>query len=263
MSAELINYVDKRVSVITNDGRNYVGTLKGFDRLTNLVLVSCEERVFSPDADLHVDQLGVQIIRGDNLALVGEIDDSPVPPTTRAPFEPASTQSFWIGFVVRRRKSMGLEEQCVAEIRALSIDMVQAANSGHPGMPLGMAPAAHVLFARVMTYAASQPNFPNRDRFVLSNGHGCALLYSMLHLCGNEHLTMEQLKNFRQYESLTPGHPESHITPGVEVTTGPLGQGIAMGVGMAIARKHVAARFNKPDFDLINHKITTRSDSFR
>lgn len=137
-------------------------------------------------------------------------------------------------------------------VRGLSADMVQKANSGHPGMPLGMAPVAHVLWTRFMNYDPKDTQWPNRDRFVLSNGHGCALQYSMLHMAGYA-LTLDDLKNFRQLHSKTPGHPEVHITPGVEVTTGPLGQGIANGVGMAIAEANMAATFNKPGFELFNN----------
>jgi transketolase len=136
-------------------------------------------------------------------------------------------------------------------IRMLSADAVEKANSGHPGMPMGMAELATVLWLKYLNFNPKQPHWINRDRFVLSNGHGCMLLYSMLHLSGYD-VSLEDLKNFRQWDSKTPGHPEFHFTPGVEATTGPLGQGIANGVGMAIAEKVMAARFeNGP----INHRV--------
>ena len=127
---------------------------------------------------------------------------------------------------------MSQDELCINTIRALSADVVQGANSGHPGAPMGCAPMAHVLFSEVMKFSAGNLSWPNRDRFVLSNGHCCALQYVMLHLCGYD-LSMDDLKNFRQLESKTPGHPESHMTGGIEVSTGPLGQGISNAVGFA------------------------------
>lgn len=145
-----------------------------------------------------------------------------------------------------------LTQLCINTIRALGADLPQAANSGHPGAPMGMAPMAHILWTEVMNYSPSNPKWYNRDRFILSNGHACALLYTMLHLTGYP-LTMDDLKHFRKVGSKTPGHPESHITEGVEVTTGPLGQGIANGVGMAIAQHHLAARFNKPNFPIVDN----------
>lgn len=137
-------------------------------------------------------------------------------------------------------------------IRFLSMDAVQKANSGHPGMPMGMADIAEVLWHDYLQHNPVNPRWMNRDRFVLSNGHGCMLLYSLLHLTGYD-LTIQDLKNFRQLHSKTPGHPEHGETPGVETTTGPLGQGLANAVGMAIAEKHMAATFNRPEFDVINH----------
>ena len=137
-------------------------------------------------------------------------------------------------------------------IRALSIDAVQKANSGHPGMPMGMADIAEVLWNDFMKHNPKAPNWPNRDRFILSNGHGCMLLYALLHLTGYD-LSMEEIQQFRQLHSKTPGHPEYGCAPGVETTTGPLGQGIANGVGMALAERHMATRFNEPGFDLIDH----------
>ena len=142
-----------------------------------------------------------------------------------------------------------VDEQAVNTIRCLAPDMVQKANSGHPGMPMGMAPVAHVLWSRLMRYNAKNTKWWNRDRFLLSNGHGCALQYILLHLAGYD-LSMDDLKNFRQLGSRTPGHPESHMTAGVEVTTGPLGQGVANGVGLALAAAHLASNYNKPDAHL-------------
>lgn len=137
-------------------------------------------------------------------------------------------------------------------IRALAMDAVQKANSGHPGMPMGMADIATVLWTQFLQHNPSNPKWMNRDRFVLSNGHGSMLLYSLLHLTGYA-LSIEDLKEFRQLHSKTPGHPELGYTPGIETTTGPLGQGFANAVGLALAEKILAAQFNQPDFDLINH----------
>lgn len=137
-------------------------------------------------------------------------------------------------------------------IRALSMDAVQQANSGHPGMPMGMADIAEVLWHDYLHHNPLNPQWLNRDRFVLSNGHGALLLYSLLHLSGYE-LSLEELKNFRQLHSKTPGHPEYGLTPGVETTTGPLGQGLANAVGMALAEKMLAAQFNRPDFAIVDH----------
>ncbi len=137
-------------------------------------------------------------------------------------------------------------------IRALSMDAVQKANSGHPGMPMGMADIAEVLWCDVLRHNPAHPEWPNRDRFVLSNGHGSMLLYSLLHLSGYA-LPMEELERFRQLHSMTPGHPEYGMTPGVETTTGPLGQGLANAVGMALAEKLTAAHFNREGFPLVDH----------
>lgn len=145
-----------------------------------------------------------------------------------------------------------LDQVCVNTIRFLSVDAVQKANSGHPGLPLGAAPMAYVLWTRFLKYNPADPDWFDRDRFVLSAGHGSMLLYSLLHLTGYD-LSLEDLKHFRQWESRTPGHPEREMTPGVEVTTGPLGQGFANGVGMAIAEAHLAARFNRDGHRIIDH----------
>jgi len=148
--------------------------------------------------------------------------------------------------------SSSIDQLTVDTLRFLSLDAVQKANSGHPGLPLGAAPMAYVLWAKVMNYNAQNPKWFNRDRFVLSAGHGSALLYSLLHLAGYD-LTLKDLMEFRQTGSRTPGHPESMFTPGIEVTTGPLGQGFGNGVGIAIAEAHLAARYNKPGYTLIDH----------
>ncbi|OSX64954.1 hypothetical protein POSPLADRAFT_1167097 [Postia placenta MAD-698-R-SB12] len=144
------------------------------------------------------------------------------------------------------------DDICVATIRALAADVVGKANSGHPGAPMGMAPVAHVLFSRFFNANPKSSKWYNRDRFVLSNGHACALQYILLHLLGYK-LSMDDLKQFRQIDSLTPGHPEAGHTDGIEVTTGPLGQGFANGVGLGIAQAHMAAVYNKDGFDLINN----------
>ncbi|CAN8267902.1 unnamed protein product [Cochlearia groenlandica] len=144
-------------------------------------------------------------------------------------------------------------DKSVNAIRFLAIDAVEKAKSGHPGLPMGCAPMAHILYDEVMRYNPKNPYWFNRDRFVLSAGHGCMLLYALLHLAGFDSVLEEDLKQFRQWGSKTPGHPENFETPGIEVTTGPLGQGIANAVGLALAEKHLAARFNKPDAEVIDH----------
>lgn len=149
--------------------------------------------------------------------------------------------------------TQSLEERCINSIRFLAIDAVEKAKSGHPGLPMGAAPMAFVLWDRFMRYNPKNPKWFNRDRFVLSAGHGCMLQYALLYLTGYDSVTLDEIKNFRQWGSKTPGHPENHITPGVEVTTGPLGQGIANAVGLAIAEAHLAAKFNKPDCKLVDH----------
>ncbi len=147
-----------------------------------------------------------------------------------------------------------LDQLAIDTIRTISMDAVQKANSGHPGAPMGMAPMAYTLWTRFMRHAPTEPKWPNRDRFVLSAGHASMLLYSMLYLTGYG-LTLEDLQSFRQWASLTPGHPEHGLTAGVEATTGPLGQGFANAVGMAIAQEHLAAEFNRPGHKLIDHFI--------
>ncbi|MBN1622809.1 MAG: transketolase [Clostridia bacterium] len=145
-----------------------------------------------------------------------------------------------------------IDQLAVNTIRFLSIDAIQKANSGHPGLPMGAAPMAYVLWTRFLRHNPKNPHWFNRDRFVLSAGHGSMLLYSLLHLTGYD-LPMEQIKQFRQWDSLTPGHPERGVTPGVEVTTGPLGQGFGNSLGMAMAEAFLAARYNRPDNEIINH----------
>lgn len=145
-----------------------------------------------------------------------------------------------------------LDTLCVNTLRFLSVDMVQKANSGHPGMPLGAASMAYVLWTQFLKYHPANPLWFDRDRFVLSAGHGSALLYSLLHLAGYA-LPLDQLQRFRQWGSITPGHPERSLTPGVEVTTGPLGQGFGNGVGMAMAEANLAARYNYAGFEIVSH----------
>ena len=149
-------------------------------------------------------------------------------------------------------ESNRLDEQCISTIRMLAADMVEKANSGHPGLPLGAAPMAYVLWTRFLKHNPANPKWYDRDRFILSAGHGSALLYALLHLTGYD-LPLSQLRDFRQWESMTPGHPEYGQTPGVEATTGPLGQGFAMGVGMAMAESFLADSFNRPGFNLVDH----------
>ncbi|MBI4494436.1 MAG: transketolase [Chloroflexi bacterium] len=157
--------------------------------------------------------------------------------------------------LVESRKSRGdlaLDDLCVNTIRTLAIDAIQQAKSGHPGLPLGAAPMAYVLWTRAMRHNPANPTWPDRDRFAFSAGHGSMLLYSLLYLAGYD-LTLDDLKTFRQYDSRTPGHPEYGPTPGVEMTTGPLGQGFAMGVGMAVAEAHLAATYNRPGHAIVDH----------
>jgi len=149
--------------------------------------------------------------------------------------------------------AQNLDDLSINAIRFLSVDAVQHANSGHPGLPMGAAVMAYVLWTRFLHHSPSNPGWPDRDRFVLSAGHGSMLLYSLLHLTGYD-LSLEQIERFRQWGSPTPGHPESHLTPGVEATTGPLGQGIANAVGMAMAEAHLAAHFNRPGHEIVDHR---------
>ncbi|KAM0861853.1 hypothetical protein ACQ4PT_045634 [Festuca glaucescens] len=195
------------------------------------------------------------------------------PTPTRIPTSPASTAAacrgsllfrrpFFAGSpggrpatALRARPAAGAElvERSVNTIRFLAVDAVEKANSGHPGLPMGCAPLGHVLFDEFLRFNPRNPGWFDRDRFVLSAGHGCMLHYALLHLAGYEGVTMDDLKAFRQWGSRTPGHPENFETAGVEVTTGPLGQGFANAVGLALAEKHLAARFNKPDFTIVDH----------
>jgi transketolase len=147
---------------------------------------------------------------------------------------------------------MKTDDLCINTIRLLALDMVQKANSGHPGMPLGAAPTAYVLWKRILRFNSANPRWADRDRFVLSAGHASALLYAVLHLTGYD-ISLDDIKNFRQWGSKTPGHPEICLPCGIETTTGPLGQGFANGVGMAIAERHLAALFNRPGYEIVNH----------
>ena len=152
------------------------------------------------------------------------------------------------------RSGSELDRLCINTIRGLAMDAVQKANSGHPGMPMGAASMAYVLWTRHLRYDPLKPRWPNRDRFILSAGHGCMLLYSLLHLTGYD-MPLDELKQFRQWGSKTPGHPEYRPAEGIETTTGPLGQGFGNGVGMAIAERFLAAHFNRPGHELVNYKI--------
>jgi len=145
-----------------------------------------------------------------------------------------------------------LDDLCINTIRFLSIDAVQQANSGHPGMPMGAATMGYVLWTKFLRHNPGNHNWPDRDRFVLSAGHGSMLLYSLLHLTGYD-LSLDEIKHFRQWGSKTPGHPEYGHAPGIETTTGPLGQGFATGVGMAMAEAHLAAYYNRPGHEIVHH----------
>ncbi len=145
-----------------------------------------------------------------------------------------------------------LDELCINTMRFLAVDTVQQANSGHPGTPMGAAPMAYVLWDRFLKHNPTDPNWPDRDRFILSPGHASAMLYALLHLTWYD-LPLEELKRFRQWGSKTPGHPEYGLTPGVEMTTGPLGQGFTHGVGMAMAERWLADHYNRPGYEIINH----------
>lgn len=147
-----------------------------------------------------------------------------------------------------------LIQECIDTVRVLSADAVEKANSGHPGTPMALSPLGHLLWSEVMKFNPQNPDWVNRDRFVLSCGHACMLKYSFLYLTGYD-ISLQDLKDFRQLHSITAGHPEYGLTPGIEVTTGPLGQGFANGVGMAIAQQYMAARYNQPDFNIFDYRI--------
>src|SRR5207244_5675108 len=149
--------------------------------------------------------------------------------------------------------SSTLDQLAVNTIRTLSIDGVQKANSGHPGLPLGAAPMAYVLWTRFLRHNPRNAKWPDRDRFAFSAGHGSMLLYSLLYLTGYD-LSLDDLKSFRQWGSKTPGHPEYHLVPGAELTTGPLGQGFANGIGLAMAEAHLAATYNRPGHTIVDHR---------
>ncbi len=151
-------------------------------------------------------------------------------------------------------KNQSVEELGINTVRILSADAVQKANSGHPGTAMALAPVGHVLWTEFINFNPKNPDWANRDRFILSAGHACILQYNFLHLLGYN-LSLDDIKNFRQLHSKTAGHPEYGLCPGIDVTTGPLGQGFANGVGFAIAQKHLAGRYNKPGFDLFNYHI--------
>jgi transketolase len=173
--------------------------------------------------------------------------------------------------VSQPKSQLDLDLLSINTIRTLAIDAVQQANSGHPGAPMGLAPVVYSLWQRFLRYDPMDPTWPNRDRFVLSAGHASMLLYATLHLTGvravntqgkvtdDPAVSMEEIKRFRQIDSKTPGHPESHITSGVETTTGPLGQGAGNSVGMAIAGKWLAENFNRPGFEIFDFNTYTRS----
>src|ERR1700744_3409070 len=152
------------------------------------------------------------------------------------------------------KEDQQIEELAIDTVRILSADAVQKANSGHPGTAMALAPMGHLLWSQFLNYNPKNPDWANRDRFILSAGHACILQYSYLYLTGYD-LTLDDIKNFRQLNSKTAGHPEYGLCPGVDVTTGPLGQGFANGVGFAIAQKHLASRYNKPGFDLFNYHV--------
>jgi transketolase len=152
---------------------------------------------------------------------------------------------------IMNTKAQTIEQTAINTVRALAIDAVQKANSGHPGTPMGLAPVGHVLWTESMNYNPQNPEWVNRDRFILSAGHACMLQYSFLYLTGYN-ISLDDIKNFRQLHSKTAGHPEYGLLAGIEVTTGPLGQGFANGVGFAIAQKFIASRYNKPGFDTFN-----------
>ncbi|PTQ45753.1 hypothetical protein MARPO_0013s0012 [Marchantia polymorpha] len=174
-------------------------------------------------------------------------------PVARVAQKSAAVVTKAVAVETLEKTDTALVEKSINTIRFLAIDAVEKANSGHPGLPMGCAPMGHILYDEVMKYNPKNPYWFNRDRFVLSAGHGCMLQYALLHLAGYDACRMEDLQQFRQWGSKTPGHPENFETPGVEVTTGPLGQGIANAVGLALAEAHLAARFNKPDAKIVDH----------
>jgi transketolase len=151
-------------------------------------------------------------------------------------------------------KTKNVATLSINTIRALAMDAVEKAASGHPGTPMSMAPVAYTIYTKFLRHNPEAPDWPDRDRFVLSAGHASMLQYALLHLTGYD-LTMEDIKNFRQWESRTPGHPENFLTPGVETTTGPLGQGFANGVGMALAERFLADRYNRIGHEIVDHHI--------
>ena len=156
--------------------------------------------------------------------------------------------------MAQKTQKKSIDDLCINTLRFLAVDAVQKANSGHPGMPMGDAAMAYVLWSKFLKHNPKNPKWANRDRFVLSAGHGSMLLYSLLHLTGYN-LSLDDLKNFRQWGSPTAGHPEYEPNLGIEMTTGPLGQGFATGIGMAMAEKYLADRYNKKDFNLFDYNI--------
>jgi transketolase len=152
----------------------------------------------------------------------------------------------------KHEEQSDLERLCINTIRTLAMDAVQKANSGHPGTPMGLAPVGYTLFTKFLKHDPGDPSWPDRDRFVLSAGHACLLQYALLHLTGYD-LSLDDITSFRQWGSRCAGHPERGLCPGVEVSTGPLGQGIANGIGLAIAERMMAARFNRPGHEVVNH----------
>uniref|UniRef100_A0A1D1Y5W8 transketolase n=1 Tax=Anthurium amnicola TaxID=1678845 RepID=A0A1D1Y5W8_9ARAE len=213
----------------------------------------------SPSSSSHPDHLALPA--GFSLrSLAGKgLRSSPPSPPAAAPRGARRTgvrrpvRAAAVETLQEKAGTAALVEKSVNTIRFLAVDAVEKANSGHPGLPMGCAPMGHILYDEVMRYNPKNPYWFNRDRFVLSAGHGCMLQYALLHLAGYDSVKEEDLKAFRQWGSRTPGHPENFETPGVEVTTGPLGQGVANAVGLALAEKHLAARFNKPDNEIIDH----------
>ncbi len=164
------------------------------------------------------------------------------------------TAFYTLHLISEEKMTSDLQTRAINTIRFLSADGVQKANSGHPGLPMGAAAMAFTIWTRHLRHSPRNPRWFGRDRFILSGGHGSMLLYSLLHLTGYD-LSLDDLMNFRQWGSKTPGHPEYGLTPGVETTTGPLGQGFANGVGLALAEAHLAAVFNRPGHEIVNHYV--------